>query len=426
MTRVFYWGVAFFISFSDPWAALNPVPVKQVSSLVKKRMFQTSDDGGLLLLPNPNVKKYLLLSAASEFSGALKWAHEKGIRGQKISGAVVEYGDVVLEDVLILGIITDEVVKTQHAKDVKKLMKEVAPEARLQTILLHKWYTPEMALNLFWIKEKIKKVRVVNYSMGTSLTVDGSYWHEYAEKNEDLIRLLSYGIDKVIVCAAGNESINLSKSYIKFMKLPKNVIFAGALTQKSGMATFTNRPGKRKDLQNRMLFTLGAEVLIHPYRKRERMIHGTSFAAPIISGAALLICSAYPHFKSEDVTEVLLESADRSFFQRSNTENGYAEYYYYDPEDGAMAVDSLGPYVLVRPFDPTQMGKGILNIRNALIYAKIKDSNPSAKPAQIRKGMKKILMKENNIASGIIQKAFQRFQEMKKWRTPAIHENSHK
>jgi hypothetical protein len=359
-------------------------------------------------------KTDLLLSTAAEFSGAIDWAHETGVRGQNIYGAVVEYGDVILEELHLLGITTDKVIKTDHSKNVKHLMHEVAPESKLKTVLLNRWYDVEAALDLYWIKEKIKHKKVVNYSMGRSLMTKKENWPAYIAQHESLFQALSYGKDKVVICAAGNDTHNFSKTYLTKTNIPDNIILAGALTQRSGIASFSNRPGRQKKLQDRTLFTLGDGVIVRPFTPKQQTIVGTSYAAPIISGAALLVYSAYPQFKAKDVTEVLLESAERSFFQRSNTDHGYAEYYYYDPEDEPLSADHMGPHVLVRPFDPAIMGKGILSIRNALIYAKIKATNPGASPKQLRKAMKKVLAKENNAAATKIQRYFKERRAKKK------------
>ncbi|MBY0463271.1 MAG: S8 family serine peptidase [Alphaproteobacteria bacterium] len=103
-------------------------------------------------------------------------------------------------------------------------------------------------------------------------------------------------------------------------------------------------------------------------------IGGTSAAAPLVTGALLLVQQTFPELTWEQLREAVLYSAERTF-RATKTDAG-------DDEDSSAAtiqyVDNEKPELLVMPsprgvpvksFPPEVYGQGILSIERALKYA---------------------------------------------------------
>ncbi|HEX8400448.1 MAG TPA: S8 family peptidase [Allosphingosinicella sp.] len=85
------------------------------------------------------------------------------------------------------------------------------------------------------------------------------------------------------------------------------VIIAGAHDAGRAIAGFSNRAGTS---QQAYLAALGDRVRSFDHNGQAFMFSGTSFSAPVISGAAALLASAFPNLSGQQIVQILLSSAD--------------------------------------------------------------------------------------------------------------------
>lgn len=121
-------------------------------------------------------------------------------------------------------------------------------------------------------------------------------------------RATSAGI--VIVMSAGNdEALNPTDFASTIASRSGNgaVIIAGAHDSARQMASFSNEAGSSAATY---LTALGVRVNAIDEQGRSTMWSGTSFSAPVISGAAALLASAFPNLSGRQIVDILLSSAD--------------------------------------------------------------------------------------------------------------------
>jgi subtilisin family serine protease len=106
------------------------------------------------------------------------------------------------------------------------------------------------------------------------------------------------------------------------------VIIAGAVDASRQIAPFSNRAGTGAE---HYLTALGTRIRSFDHNGTAFLYSGTSFSAPIITGAAALLASAFPNLSGAQIVEILLGSAD---------------------DAGAAGTDAI-------------FGRGILNIERA-------------------------------------------------------------
>ena len=95
-----------------------------------------------------------------------------------------------------------------------------------------------------------------------------------------------------------------------------NVIIAGALNEaEDDIASFSSYPGINSQVQDRFLLAAGEnlDTASAEADNSYTTISGTSAATPVISAAASLIRSKWPHLSAEETASLLLDTADRSF-----------------------------------------------------------------------------------------------------------------
>lgn len=186
---------------------------------------------------------------------------------------------------------------------------------------------PGGSLTSWMNRLKTKNVNVINISAGPPV---GSYFN-----SSDGLRALSrVSNSSIVAIAAGNERINLADVRCgarnrEFCRRPNkffgNVLVVGALKNETSLASFSNRPGnacfyrrpngscpKTHRLQNWYLTAPGIRVNSTLPGDRYGTLNGTSAATPIVSGAAALVMSQWPHLKRQpdQVARILLRSAD--------------------------------------------------------------------------------------------------------------------
>jgi subtilisin family serine protease len=124
----------------------------------------------------------------------------------------------------------------------------------------------------------------------------------------------------VIVIASGNDAAaNPSEMARLFANAAgSNVIIAGSVGVAANgdpaqgidinqMSSFSNRAGSSA---NQYLTALGYRVRAPDHTGAQFLWSGTSFSAPVISGAAALLASAFPNLTGAQIIQILLGSAD--------------------------------------------------------------------------------------------------------------------
>lgn len=143
------------------------------------------------------------------------------------------------------------------------------------------------------------KVRVINISLGGE-GVGTSMLNAVR-------RASAAGV--VIVMSAGNESLPNPGGFATGSAAVggTNVIIAGAVDDQRNMASFSNRAGTGAASY---LAALGVRVRTIDHTGAGFLYSGTSFSAPIITGAAALLASAFPNLTGAQIVSILLGSAD--------------------------------------------------------------------------------------------------------------------
>jgi hypothetical protein len=164
--------------------------------------------------------------------------------------------------------------------------------------------------------------RVINISLGGA---DPS-----ASVNAAIARAATAGI--LVVMSAGNNGKEATGSNPEGFALSAsslgNVIIAGSMDSSRNLAESSNRAGSGAAAY---LTAIGVKVRAPDHKGDSYLWSGTSFSAPVISGAAALLASAFPNLTGQQILQILLGSAD---------------------DAGAPGTDSV-------------FGRGILNIERA-------------------------------------------------------------
>lgn len=323
------------------------------------------------------LKKYVMHPSGSEFSGALEWAHRHNILGEGTFILILEPG--IAEPF-------NKIEKyAKHVHTVSSVLKEMAPKA--QTMVRAPLELEESIKRhrdaLSWVG--IKK-RILNYSGDLKRE---SHFTGTSHFVYEIIPLLSHEFNNLLVISMGNdheENTSMAKAIRRALSwnhisefmdesspsiVDYPLIMAISLTSSYEIAAHSNRPGRNSTIQKRSLCALGQDVIVRasPVSPIES-VSGTSFAAPIISGSAALVLSAHPTLSMREIADILLESADKNFLIGNAEGQLVCIYDPHNPEEKEK-VEKIYPKDRRQYFDPSQYGRGILNLRRALIYADI-------------------------------------------------------
>jgi hypothetical protein len=154
--------------------------------------------------------------------------------------------------------------------------------------------------------------KVINLSLGGSAPS--------SQLMSAMQRAVSAGI--VLVISAGNEGADPVKganadpfALIPAQSFPGQVIIAGSVGMDNGsggtnlnqLSTFSNRAGQG---QNWYLTALGYRVRTIDHTGTGFLYSGTSFSAPIITGAVALMAQAFPNLTAREIIDILFQTAD--------------------------------------------------------------------------------------------------------------------
>lgn len=140
--------------------------------------------------------------------------------------------------------------------------------------------------------------RVINLSLGAPSGI-----------GDASLRAVAAGNNAVVVVAAGNSSASTPDwpgRYAKESWANGTIIVVGAVDANKRLASFSNKAG---DTAQQFLVAPGVNI-ISSYGTGYGYLSGTSMAAPAVSGAAALITGYWPYLRANQVTSILLNTAD--------------------------------------------------------------------------------------------------------------------
>lgn len=144
------------------------------------------------------------------------------------------------------------------------------------------------------------RVSVINLSLGGDAPLG---------RDVELAMRRAVGTDKVIVTAAGNSGASDPVWPGRHAREPwanGQIIVVGAVDSHNVIASFSNRAG---DTARWYLVAPGTDVLSSLNHDRYGYLSGTSMAAPVVSGAAALLESAWPQLHASQVAAILFRTA---------------------------------------------------------------------------------------------------------------------
>ncbi|HEX4738144.1 MAG TPA: S8 family peptidase [Allosphingosinicella sp.] len=150
---------------------------------------------------------------------------------------------------------------------------------------------------------RVAGARVINISLGSN---DPS-----SVVNAAIARAASAGI--VVVMSAGNSGTDATTGpnpegfAASAAANNANVIIAGAVDSTRTIADFSNRAGTSA---SSYLTALGSRVVAPDNTGTLFFWSGTSFSAPVISGAVALLAQAFPNLTGQQIIAILYQSAD--------------------------------------------------------------------------------------------------------------------
>ncbi|WP_185154072.1 S8 family serine peptidase [Fulvivirga sp. M361] len=186
--------------------------------------------------------------------------------------------------------------------------------------------------------------KVINMSFGKS----------YSERPDWVHEAIRYAADKdvLLVHAAGNDNENLDlEDYFPSdgqngIEIAGNMINVGAITRffnESLASPFSNYGKNEVDI-----FAPGSDIFVAGLNNKYDYTHGTSLAAPLVSGVAGLIRSYYPELSANQVKRIIIESS-------------------LQVNHGVLVPGGKGDEI--KPFSELCGSGGILNAYNAMLLA---------------------------------------------------------
>ena len=159
--------------------------------------------------------------------------------------------------------------------------------------------------------------RVINLSLGVSGTTFSQEWSSVFE----LSHVAKRSEEALFVFAAGNDGYtqDFDVDWTGVGDV-SNLIVVGSVDPASNISFFSNRPGEAcftvdgacqegYRLMDRFLVAPGELILVSDGNGGVMRQSGTSFAAPLVSGAAALVQGRWGWIAPRDVADVLLETA---------------------------------------------------------------------------------------------------------------------
>ncbi|HEY4940115.1 MAG TPA: S8 family peptidase [Rhizomicrobium sp.] len=160
---------------------------------------------------------------------------------------------------------------------------------------------------------------VVNASLGVPGAVLTPDWASIMTSSQ----LSSRGHDLVLVKAAGNEGV-MQTANVPWIgnQAPNNLLLVGSVGPSDSISWFSNTPGEscilvngvcneQNKLKYRYLVAPGELILVSDNHGGVVRMTGTSFAAPLVTGAVALLQDRWPWLQqhAEETVQIILQSA---------------------------------------------------------------------------------------------------------------------
>ncbi|MGX6649207.1 S8 family serine peptidase [Maricaulaceae bacterium MS644] len=158
---------------------------------------------------------------------------------------------------------------------------------------------------------------IVNLSLGVpGVTFDQGWSDVFSDR-----AVLRHGEDALFVFAAGNDGVAQETEIDWTGALSvENLIIVGSVSPLGNLSSFSNRPGdacftiegacgEGQRLMDRFITAPGELLLVDDGQGGTMRVTGTSFATPLVSGAAALVKGGWNWLDGPDIADVLLGSA---------------------------------------------------------------------------------------------------------------------
>ncbi|MFM1960727.1 MAG: hypothetical protein RL588_2244 [Pseudomonadota bacterium] len=162
------------------------------------------------------------------------------------------------------------------------------------------------------------KASIVNMSLGVPGTVLDQGWNDVFSRTD----VSPTAKNALFIVAAGNQGVTQASDVKWNFATNPQLLLVGSVTMDGRISNFSNRPGTAclldgdacktgARLMDRFLVAPGELILVEDDKGGVKRATGTSFAAPLVSGAAALIQDRWPWFaaKPAETAEILLRSA---------------------------------------------------------------------------------------------------------------------
>jgi hypothetical protein len=170
--------------------------------------------------------------------------------------------------------------------------------------------------------------RVMNYSLAPMYLLNSDLFNTYAYAQSRNVAM---------VISAGNSSLNLTQDSLSFgssaslftYESLRNITLVVGAVQSSGgelvLAPYSNYAGTNTTIQSRFLVAQDPVRVLSQFplgsSYTNLLAYGTSFTAPQVTAALVSLLVRWPHLSAVDSTQILLDTANRTFSSLYNQNN---------------------------------------------------------------------------------------------------------